>query len=167
MHGPLATPVDGERTVTHLPPVTVGTVEHARPPQLGHAFDIREAVPHAVCEQQPAAGDTASIPEIQLEPTVGKAAGGARRNGAELDRRIRHELLTAEPSQVRRRGAVTREKPVHLLGHGVGRRIGIEDEHPPPHPSQHERRAQARRARPHNEDIEWLLDHRRLLAHTV
>ena len=31
VHGPLARPVDGERTVTHLPPVAVGTVEHVVP----------------------------------------------------------------------------------------------------------------------------------------
>src|SRR4051812_5780363 len=147
---PLARGVDGQRTVSHLPAVAVRAVEHPRPPQARRAVEIREAVAHAVREHQPAAGDEAPVRKVELEAGAGKSAGRSGRRGAELDGRIRTELLAAEPAELAGWSAVLGEEPVDTPRHRVCRRVGIEEEHPPPHPSQDEGRIQSRRARAHH-----------------
>ena len=64
---------------------------------------------------KPPAGDQGAVRQVELEAAVGKAAGGSSRDGAELDRRVRHELLAPEPAELAGWGAVLREEPVHPL----------------------------------------------------
>ena len=85
-----------------------------------------------------------------------RRADRAPNHGAELDRRVRHELLAPEPAELAGWGAVLRERtpctPSDTAWAGV---VGIEDEHPPPHPSEHEGRViQPRGARAHDEHVE-------------
>jgi hypothetical protein len=125
---------------------------------------------HTVCEQQSASRNPATIGRLQLERPIGEAVGSERSHVAEPDRGVRLQLRAAQTPELARRGAIVGEEPVHRVGHGVGRRVGIQDEDSPPHAAKHESRIETGGAGADHENIECVTIggvHIALLGHTV
>ena len=82
----------------------------------------------------------------------GQAPGGVHLGVQELDP-VPSDLVPAEPQELARVDAVPAEVAVHRPGGRVAGPPGVEDEHPPPAPAEHERGAEAGRPAAHDQDV--------------
>jgi hypothetical protein len=111
--------IGSERSIPHLPAVTVGAVVRAPCPDLRDALDMRQLVPHPHGQQQDAR-------------LARRASGRDAESGGRLvrlldsdlpddDALIRSKLLLRGATQLKRWGAVVAEEPVHAVAHAVRR----------------------------------------------
>ena len=111
--------VGSERSIAHLPAVTVGAVVRAAGPDLLDALDRRQLVPHPRGQQQ----------DARLARRAGgrDAESGGRRvrlldhDLPDGDALIGSKLLLRGAAQLERRGAVVAEEPVNGVAHAVRR----------------------------------------------
>ena len=123
----------------------------SRPP-LSQARDLRQLIPKAGGDKQPAGGNRETT--VKSDPKASSKALD-RGDGSVNDlTAIASHLFPAELKKLTRREAITRNKAVHMGCRRVPRHPAIYDKNAAASARQHQRRRQTSRSAAHNNNIE-------------
>ena len=136
----------GERPVAHLPAVAVGARGGGVAPHLAQAGEVREQQAHAVGEEEALRAQAPAALQRDLEAEGGRrprrSGGDAGHAGGDGGHAVGGELLATEAEQLEGRRAVPGEEAVQVRRRAVEGLAGVQHEHPPPGPAEHEAGAQ-------------------------
>jgi hypothetical protein len=132
-------------------------VEDGVAPQVGEPLDLRQDVPQARCDEEPARPDGAALVERDLETSAGLEHPGVDCAGPHDRPAEALHLLAAEPEQLGRVEPVAREVAVHVPGEPVPRLAAVDDEDGPSRLGEHERGIEAGRPTADDDDVPEVL----------
>ena len=132
---------DTDRLVTHLPAVTVGTVQQVAAPPLPDSGEVRQSIVDTRRHQDPSRTQHTAAGQADGEP------------GLDADGPVRHQvdavpghLGPAGSEQVGRGHAVAGQESLHVRRGRVAGLSSVDDRDPAPGPAEHQGCAQAGRA---------------------
>lgn len=133
-------------------------MEDAPSVTLLHAFDVRQAVAHAGCQDHAPGGELRPVWQGEQESVIDRV-GVDRHSGSNLDRGVPSELLATDPPELVGRHPVSCQETVSRMRLRVPWLVAVHNDDATAGAPQQKPRAQSGRSTTNNDDIELIHTH--------